>query len=191
MWNRAGLGHDRRMSSATNDGCHRFELLVPPGDDRERRVCRDCGFVDYANPKVVVGAVVVHGDRVLLCRRAIEPAKGAWTLPSGHLEHGETTEEGALREAWEEARARIEIDDLIGVDTSPAAGVVHVFYRAHLEVDDVAAGPESLEVRLVPWSEIPWRTLAFRVDAWALERTRPDATSDAPEMPLSNTTCLD
>jgi ADP-ribose pyrophosphatase YjhB (NUDIX family) len=176
---------------SSSDGCHRFESLVPVGDDRERHVCRDCGFVDYRNPKVVVGAVVVHGDRVLLCRRAIEPAKGAWTLPSGHLEHGETTEEGALREAWEEARARIEIDDLLGVHTSPTAGVVHVFYRAHLEAGDVAPGPESLEVRLVPWSEIPWRTLAFPVDAWALEQARADAPSPGPELPFSNPTCMD
>jgi ADP-ribose pyrophosphatase YjhB (NUDIX family) len=178
-------------SSSPSDGCHRFESLVPAGDDRARRVCRDCGFVDYRNPKVVVGAVVVHGDRVLLCRRAIDPARGAWTLPSGHLEHGETTEEGALREAWEEARARIEIDDLLGVYTSPTAGVVHVFYRAHLEVEDVAPGPESLEVGFVPWSEIPWETLAFPVDAWALERSRPDAVSPARERHLSNPACLD
>jgi ADP-ribose pyrophosphatase YjhB (NUDIX family) len=179
------------MIPRSADTCHHFESLVPPGDDRERRVCRDCGFVDYRNPKVVVGAVVVHGDRVLLCRRAIEPARGAWTLPSGHLERGETTEEGALREAWEEARARIEIEDLLGVQTNPEAGVVHVFYRARLEVADVAAGPESLEVRLVPWAEIPWQALAFPVDTWALERTRPDGTTATPEMQLSVATCLD
>lgn len=161
------------MPSRSPEPCHRFETRVPPGDDRPRRVCRDCGFIDYRNPKVVVGAVALHGDLVLLCRRGIAPAHGAWTLPSGHLEHGETAEHGAAREAWEEARARIEIQALLGVHTSAEAGVVHVLYRARLESPDVAAGPESLEVRLFPWAALPWRLLAFPVDAWALERARP------------------
>jgi ADP-ribose pyrophosphatase YjhB (NUDIX family) len=160
------------VSSDSREPGHRFQRRVPPGDDRPRRVCRDCGFVDYRNPKVVVGAVVVHGERVLLCRRAISPARGSWTLPAGHLERGETAEEGAVREAWEEAGARIEIEALLGVHTSAAAGVVHVLYCARLESPHVVPGPESLEVRLVPWGAVPWRLLAFPADAWALERAR-------------------
>jgi ADP-ribose pyrophosphatase YjhB (NUDIX family) len=179
------------MSCDVRHSCHHFEDRIPPGDDRPRRVCRDCGFVDYRNPKVVVGAIVVHEDRVLLCRRAIAPARGAWTLPSGHLEHGETTEQGAAREAWEEARARIEIEALLGVHTSPEDGVVHVFYRARLESPEVAPGPESLEARLVHWTEVPWSSLAFPVDAWAIERALPRDAAAPDHLRLSNPGWLD
>ena len=93
-------------------------LRIPAGEDRERLVCDDCGFINYVNPKIVVGSVALWEDRILLCRRAIEPRDGWWTLPAGYMEERETTIEGARREAWEEARARIEIDALIGVSTS-------------------------------------------------------------------------
>jgi len=88
---------------------------IPEGDDRERLVCPDCNFVAYENPKIVVGSIVAVGDRVLLCRRAIEPRAGFWTIPAGYMEMGETVAEGAQREAWEEARARIAIDGMLAV----------------------------------------------------------------------------
>src|SRR5437763_15893767 len=89
--------------------------LIPEGDERTRLVCTDCGYIAYENPKIVVGSVVRHGDRTLLCRRAIDPRKGFWTLPTGYLELGESTEAGALREGWEEARARIRVDGLLAI----------------------------------------------------------------------------
>src|SRR5581483_8878582 len=92
-----------------------FVRQIPAGDNRERLVCPDCGHIAYENPKVVVGSVVVSGQSVLMCRRAIEPRRGFWTLPAGYLETGETLEEGAMREAWEEACARIVLEGVLGL----------------------------------------------------------------------------
>ncbi len=159
-----------------------FERRVPPGDDHERLVCRDCGFIAYENPKVVVGAVVSRGDRILLCRRAIEPRKGLWTLPAGYLELGESADEGARREAWEEARAEIEIDQLLAVYAIRRISQIQLIYRARLVSDAIAAGPESEEVGLFDWEEIPWQEIAFPSVHWALRdhhRLR-DATAFPP-----------
>jgi len=145
---------------------------VPPGDDRERLVCPDCGYVAYDNPKIVVGAVCVWQDRFLICRRAIEPRKGLWTIPAGFLELGETTAEGARREVWEEARAEVEIDGLIGFYEIPRISQVYVLHKARMTGPGHAAGPESAEVRLVPWDDIPWADIAFPSIEWALERYR-------------------
>jgi ADP-ribose pyrophosphatase YjhB (NUDIX family) len=140
----------------------------PDGDDRDRLVCPDCGYIAYENPKVVVGAVCSWGDRILLCRRAINPRKGYWTLPAGYLELEETTEQGALREAWEEARAQIELDALLAVYNIPRISQVQLIYRARLLSDDVSPGPESEEVALLDWADIPWNELAFPSVTWAL-----------------------
>jgi ADP-ribose pyrophosphatase YjhB (NUDIX family) len=149
-----------------------LELRQPPGEDRDRHVCAACGLVHYQNPKVVVGSVCTLGSRILICRRAIEPRRGFWTLPAGFLELGETAEEGALREAWEEARARIQIEGLIAVYSVPRIGQVQLLYRARLLDPAVEPGPESLEVRLVGWDEVPWADLAFPTVHWVLERAR-------------------
>ncbi len=146
------------------------ELARPEGDDRERFVCTSCATIHYVNPKIVVGAVCMLGDRLLLCRRAIEPRIGFWTVPAGWMEIGETAEEGAVREAWEEARARIEIDGLISVYSIPRIAQVQILFRARLVDADVAPGPESQEVRLVGWDEIPWDELAFPTVTWVLRR---------------------
>lgn len=145
------------------------ERRVPPGDDRERLICPDCGYVAYENPKMVVGSVATWGSRVLLCRRAIEPSRGFWTLPAGFLELGESPEEGALREAWEEARARLEIEGLLAVYTIRRISQVQLFFRASLSTPEVAAGPESEEVALFDWGEVPWDELAFPTVRWALD----------------------
>jgi len=149
-----------------------FIRRVPEGDDRERLVCRECGFVHYENPKVVVGSVCVWDDRILLCRRAINPRKGFWTLPAGYLELHETTADGALREAWEEARAKIEIEGVLAVYTITRLSQVQVIYRARLVTPEVAAGPESAEVDLFRWPEIPWPDIAFPSVRWALTQYR-------------------
>lgn len=142
---------------------------IPDGDDRERLTCPDCGYIAYENPKLVAGAVVSVGDRILMCRRAIEPRKGFWTLPAGFLELHETPEEGARREAWEEACARIAIDALLGVYSIPRISQVQLIYRATLAEPGFAAGPESAEVQLFDWADIPWAELAFPSVRWALE----------------------
>ena len=149
-----------------------FVRRVPAGDNRERLVCSDCGFVAYENPKVVVGSVCRWEDRILLCRRAIHPRRGYWTLPAGYLELHETTADGALREAWEEACAKIELDGVLAVYTITRLSQVQVIYRARLASADIAAGPESAEVGLFRWEEIPWPDLAFPSVRWALGHYR-------------------
>jgi ADP-ribose pyrophosphatase YjhB (NUDIX family) len=145
-----------------------FALKVPEGDNRPRRVCEGCGFIDYVNPKVVVGVVCEWEGRVLLCRRAIEPRRGHWTMPAGFLEEGESVEAGAQREAWEEARADVELTGLLGVYSIPRISQVHVTFRGRLRSPAVSAGEESLEVRLYGWDDIPWSDLAFPSVEWAL-----------------------
>jgi ADP-ribose pyrophosphatase YjhB (NUDIX family) len=155
---------------------------IPEGDNREREICADCGYIAYENPKIVVGSVVVAPDRrVLLCRRAIEPRLGFWTLPAGFMELGETLEEGAMREAYEEAQARIHIEGILGVFSISRIGQVQILFRARfsdhaLEEQPVTplfgVGEESLEVGLFEWDSIPWDELAFPTARWALEAWR-------------------
>lgn len=146
-----------------------FEERTPEGDDRPRLVCLTCGFINYQNPKIVVGSVVTWHDRILLCRRAIEPRRGYWTLPAGYLELHEEAEEGARREAWEEARARIAIDQLLAVYSIPRISQIQLIYRGKLVDPDVDAGPESEEVGLFTWDRIPWSEIAFPSVHWALD----------------------
>lgn len=148
-----------------------FTLRVPSGDDRPRRVCDACGFVDYVNPKVVVGSVVVSRDKVLLCRRAIEPRASYWTLPAGFLEERETLEQGALREAREEACAELELEGVLALYSIPRISQVQVMFRASLK-GGFAPGPESREVALFAWEDIPWAELAFPSVHWALHHFR-------------------
>jgi ADP-ribose pyrophosphatase YjhB (NUDIX family) len=148
-----------------------FKDEVPQGEDRLRRVCQTCGFIDYVNPRIVTGVVAIAGDRILLCRRAIDPRKGFWTLPAGFLELGESVEEGARREAREEAEAELEVEGLLAVYSIPRIGQVQMFYRARL-LNEPKPGPESLEVALVRWDDIPWKELAFPSVRWALEHHR-------------------
>jgi ADP-ribose pyrophosphatase YjhB (NUDIX family) len=145
-----------------------FSQRIPDGDDKPRTVCDTCGWVHYVNPKIVVGSVVVHDGKILLCRRAIEPRKGYWTLPAGYLEERETTEAGAMREAREEANAEIALDGILAVYNVPRISQVQIMYRARLVAPDIAPGPESLEVGLFAWDDIPWRDLAFPSVHWAL-----------------------
>jgi len=146
---------------------------VPEGDDRERLTCTDCGFILYENPKIVVGSVATASDgRVLLCRRAIPPRKGFWTLPAGYLELDETTEEGAVREAWEEARATLALDGVLAVYSIARIHQVQIIYRARLVRPEIAPGPESEAVGLFAWDEIPWNELAFPTVHWALRDWR-------------------
>ncbi len=158
-----------------------FSRRIPDGDDLERSVCDSCGFVDYQNPKIVVGSVVTAEDgRILMCRRAIEPGYGLWTLPAGYLELGETPLEGAVREAWEEARARIAISGILAVYTIRHLSQVQIMHRATLIDPAIAAGVESLEVALFERSEIPQDDIAFPSVRWALDDAL--APSSSPPM---------
>ena len=159
----------------------RFEIRIPEGDDRARKVCTDCGHVAYENPKPVVGSVVATPDgRVLLCKRAIMPRSGFWTLPAGYMEMNETIEAGAAREAWEEAQARIAIEGVLAVYSIAHLGQVQVFFRAAFAEPGFAAGPESEAVALFAWDNIPWDELAFPSVRWALEAWRASAGGPLP-----------
>ncbi|HYZ22908.1 MAG TPA: NUDIX hydrolase [Rhodopila sp.] len=152
-----------------------FIRRIPEGDNRERMVCGTCGHVAYENPKIVVGSVVVSDGRVLMCRRAIEPRRGYWTLPAGYLELNETLEEGALREAREEAEAAIALDGILGIFTIARISQVQVIFRARFSdpaPPHFAPGPESLDVRLFETASIPWNDIAFPSVGWALDAWR-------------------
>lgn len=144
-------------------------LKVPVDDTRERYVCISCETIHYQNPNVVAGCIPVWGDQVLLCRRAIEPRYGLWTLPAGFMEMGETSTQAALRETLEEANARVEIQDLYVVINLPQVNQVYMMFRSKLLDLDFRPGVESLQTALFPEAQIPWDDLAFRTIRHTLE----------------------
>lgn len=148
------------------------ELMIPPDDNRPRYVCMQCNTIHYQNPKMVVGSIPLWDrlgtPKVLLCRRAIEPRLGFWTLPAGFMENAETTGDAARRETAEEAGARIELHELFSMINVPHVDQVHLFYRATLLDLDFAAGVESLEVALFSEDDIPWDDIAFQTTAETL-----------------------
>ena len=143
---------------------------VPPGDSLPRWVCDNCGEIHYQNPKLVVGTIPEHEGRVLLCRRAIEPRYGYWTLPAGFMENDETTAQAALRETLEEAGAAVELQEPFTLISVPRVNQVHLFYRARLRSMEFKPGEETLEVALVEEAGIPWQEIAFRTVAYTLKR---------------------
>lgn len=153
------------------------ERRVPTGEDRERWVCPACGTIHYENPRMVVGCIVEDEGRVLLCKRAIEPRYGYWTLPAGFLELGESTVQGAVRETLEEAGARVQVIAPYAHFDIPQIGQAYVFYRARMLAPEFYAGSESLEVKLVAHVDIPWDQLAFPSVRVALELHTQDAGS--------------
>ena len=142
---------------------HEVVRKIPEGEDRERDVCPSCGEIFYVNPKVIVGCIPTVGDQVLLCKRAIEPRYGKWTLPAGFMENRETTAEGAAREMWEEAEARAVDMALYRIFDVPHISQVYVFYRCEVLDGQFGAGSESLESQLYSEADIPWDELAFPV----------------------------
>lgn len=141
---------------------------IPYGDDRFRHVCSGCETIHYQNPKIIVGCIPVQGDQVLLCKRAIAPRLGYWTLPAGFMENGETMQAGAIRETWEEARANLTDERIYRIFDLPDINQVYVFYRGHLRDGLFGAGPESQDVRLFTEEDIPWGEIAFPGVAQAL-----------------------
>ena len=148
------------MNYCTQCGTH-VELRIPEGDSHLRHVCPQCGEIHYQNPKVIVGCIAEWEQRILLCRRAIEPCYGLWTLPAGFMENGESTTQAGWRETYEEACARVSIEGLFALINIPHISQVHLFYRARLLDTNFGAGEESLETQLFAEDEIPWHELAF------------------------------
>src|SRR5260221_11106264 len=154
-------------------------VRVPRGGSFPRNVCDNCNTIHYRNPLVVVGTIPVWEDRILLCKRAIEPRYGLWTLPAGFMELGETTAQAALRETMEEANARVELGEVFTLLSVPHVDQVHVFYRARLLDQDFAAGEETLEVAPYREGEIPWKEIAFRTISTTLGTFYPDRKAGA------------
>lgn len=145
------------------------EFIIPAGDSLPRHVCPQCGHIQYQNPRLVVGCVAEWEGRILLCRRAIEPRLGFWTLPAGFMENGESTAQGAARETQEEAGARVIIEAPFAMVSVAHINQVHLFYRGRLSSPDYLAGEESLEVGLYRAADIPWGDIAFRTVAYCLQ----------------------
>lgn len=144
----------------------KVEHKIPDDDNRPRFVCTNCEIIHYQNPNIVAGTIPLVGNKVLLCKRAIEPRYGYWTLPAGFMENQETTDEAAMRETWEEAEAKVKLDGLFSVINVPQINQVHMFYRATVKDAEqgqkmYGAGQESLEVKLYSEEDIPWDELAF------------------------------
>lgn len=148
----------------------RVKICTPAGDNRERHVCKACGLIHYQNPKIVCGCIPVWRGRILLCRRAIEPRLGLWTLPAGFMENGESVQNAAARETQEEACAAVSEQKLFGVYNLIRANQIYVMFLANLQGEDAfGVGAESLEVALFSEAEIPWDELAFPVIRRTLE----------------------
>ncbi len=166
---------------------HTVSKKIPEGEDRLRYVCDNCEAIHYQNPRIIVGTLPVYGEQVLLCRRAIEPRKGFWTLPAGFMENGETTLEGAVRESWEEARANLGNESLYRLFDLPYINQVYMFYLAELADKNFSSGPESLDVQLFDEADIPWDEIAFPVVADTLREFFEDRKQGVFPVRISNT----
>ena len=169
------------MNFCPNCGA-RVAYRIPPGDSLPRHLCDACGAIHYHNPLMVVGSIPEIDDRVLLCRRAIEPRSGLWTLPAGFMELGETTAQGALRETLEEANARVELAEVFTLLSVPHVDQVHLFYRARLLDLEFSPGAESLEVALFHERDIPWEEIAFRTVSTTLRHYYADRSAGAYQL---------
>ena len=150
---------------------------VPPGDTLPRWICDECGEIHYQNPKLVLGTIPEYEGKLLLCRRAIEPRYGYWTLPAGFMENGETAGQAAMRETLEEAGARVELGAPFSMISVPRVNQVHIYYLARLRNLEFKPGEETLEVALmdegqIPWKEIAFRTVGLTLKHWFADRGR-------------------
>ena len=156
----------------------RVEVKVPEGDSLPRAVCTECRTIHYQNPRIVTGTLPIWRDQVLLCKRAIAPREGYWTLPAGYLENSETIAAGAARETMEEANALVSNLHLYTVFSLPHISQVYTFFRADLEGPNYSSGPESLAVELFSEQDIPWDELAFPVINITLQHYFADRKTD-------------
>ncbi len=158
------------MNFCSHCGSDQIRLKIPEGDTFPRYMCPNCNTVHYQNPKIIVGCLVVHEQRILLCRRAIEPRFGLWNLPGGFMENGETVQEGACRETWEEARAEVNLIRLHSVYNLPHVNQVYIHFLADMPKRYFEVTPESSEVQLFAESEIPWDEIAFSSTTFSLQK---------------------
>jgi len=158
------------MNYCSHCGSAELSFTVPEGDNRARYVCAGCGAIHYTNPKIVTGCLPIWEEQVLLCRRAIEPRLGYWNVPGGFLENGETVEQGAIREVWEEALAEVTVQHVHAIFSLPHINQVYIHFLARLNSLEFRAGEESLEVQLFHEAEIPWNEIAFSSTTFSLER---------------------
>lgn len=161
-------------------------LRVPEGDNLPRYVCASCDTIHYQNPNIVAGCIPEWGDSILLCRRAIEPRHGYWTLPAGFMENSETSIEAAARETLEEAGAHVEVTNLFAIYNLPHISQVYMMFRSRLPEPDFQPGSESLEVELFRESEIPWNDLAFPVIEETLRRYYEDMSNGKFELHIGD-----
>ncbi|MCB0548458.1 MAG: NUDIX hydrolase [Phaeodactylibacter sp.] len=157
------------MNFCSHCGSARMEFRVPEGDNRPRYVCPDCDTIHYTNPKIVTGCLPVWENKVLLAQRAISPRLGYWNVPSGYMENGETVEQGAAREVWEETLARVRHLTLHAVFSIPHINQVYIHFLAELDTPDFGVGEESLAVRLFSEEEVPWGEIAFTSSVFTLK----------------------
>ncbi|WP_396588880.1 NUDIX hydrolase [Bermanella sp. R86510] len=161
---------------------HPVEYIIPQGDNRERATCTECGTIHYVNPRIIAGTLPVYENQVLLCKRAIEPRLGYWTLPAGFMELGETLEQGAVRETWEEAGIDVTAGQLLTSISVPHISQVHIFFLAHMSSPEHALRTsESLEVQLFQWSDVPWDEIAFPTVKKTLEHYQQDCKQGEPQ----------
>lgn len=158
------------MNFCSNCGSKDLSEIIPRGDNRPRIVCKNCDRIHYFNPKIVVGCLPIWEDKVLLCKRAIPPCKGKWNVPAGYLENGETAEEGAIREVWEEAEAKVDLLGVLAIYSLPHVSQVYIHFLGKLKNLQFGVGVESLETQLFTEAEMPWREIAFTSSSFALER---------------------
>ncbi|MEM8899120.1 MAG: NUDIX hydrolase [Bacteroidota bacterium] len=158
------------MNFCSNCGSDQLRFEIPAGDSRHRYVCHNCHTIHYQNPKMVVGCLPIWEDKILICKRAIQPRAGFWNLPAGYLENGETLEQGATRETWEEAQARVELIRLHCVYNIPRINQVYFFFLAKLVKPEFGIGEESLAVELFEADRIPYEEMAFPSSVYAIRK---------------------
>lgn len=158
------------MNFCSNCGSDKIQFLIPEGDSFHRHVCDHCGKIHYDNPRIIVGCLPVYEDKIMLCKRAIQPQQGLWNLPAGFLENSEKPEEGAVRETFEESLARVKISKLHLVFSLPKVNQVYLHFLARLQDEIFGPTSESLEVQLFTQDEIPWDDIAFHSTSYALEK---------------------
>jgi len=157
------------MNYCSNCGSSDLEFRIPDGDNRKRFVCPNCHTIHYSNPRIVAGILPVWEEQILLCRRAIEPRLGYWNVPSGYLENGESVEEGARRELWEEAIARVGDLSMASLYSIPHINQVYIHFIGKLREPDFNCGDETSEARLFSESDIPWAEIAFSSSTFTLK----------------------
>ena len=170
------------MNFCSHCGSPNLTRRIPSGDTHPRQICTTCSTIHYSNPKIVTGCLPVWEDKVLLCRRAIEPAYGRWNVPSGYLENGESVSEGARREVFEEAQAEVRLDYLITLYDIERINQVYLQYVGELVAGRYAVGEESLEVRLFTQQEIPWKEIAFTSSEYTIRNYFRDRSTGARQL---------